>query len=211
MLQRARFERLIARLGGRPPGDAFAALAAAYDEPHRAYHTAAHIAACLAEFDAVQRSCDAPGQVEAALWYHDAIYDTHALDNEARSADWARSVLAEAGVPPSTIEAVAHLILITAHNRVPETHDARVLLDIDLSILGAPAATFDAYEREIRSEYQWVPEAQYRTARAGILQSFLDRSHIYATPEFAERLEQRARANLRRSIEALSPSRTPPA
>jgi predicted metal-dependent HD superfamily phosphohydrolase len=203
MLERARFERLIARLGGRPAESAFGALAAAYDEPHRAYHTTAHIVACLAELDAVRQLCDAPDQVEAALWYHDAIYDTHAADNEARSAAWARAVLSEAGVPPSTIETIAHLILITAHNRLPETRDQRVLLDIDLSILGAPKETFDAYEREIRVEYEWVPEEQYRTARARVLQSFLDRSHIYSTAQVAERLEQQARANLRRSIERL--------
>jgi predicted metal-dependent HD superfamily phosphohydrolase len=203
MLERARFERLVARLGGRPPSAAFTTLAAAYDEPHRAYHTGVHIAACLAELDAVRHLCDAPDHVEAALWYHDAIYDTHASDNEARSAAWARAVLAEAGVPVSTIETIAHLILITAHNRLPETRDQRVLLDIDLSILGAPAETFDAYEREIRSEYQWVPEEQYRTARTAVLQSFLDRSHIYSTTDIAGRLEQQARANLQRSIDRL--------
>jgi predicted metal-dependent HD superfamily phosphohydrolase len=44
---------------------------------------------------------------------------------------------------------------------------------------------------------------QYRAARAGVLQSFLDRSHIYSTAQVAERLEQQARVNLRRSIEQL--------
>jgi predicted metal-dependent HD superfamily phosphohydrolase len=76
------------------------------------------------------------------------------------------------------------------------------VLDIDLAILAADPAEFDEYERAIRAEYAWVPDENYRAARAKILQSFLDRERIYRTAPFAGR-EARARANIERALSRL--------
>ena len=82
--------------------------------------------------------------------------------------------------------------------------DASAITDIDLTILGAERARFDEYEADIRREYAFVPEDQFRRRRREILQSFLARPAIYATPWFHERYEARARENLSRSIGALT-------
>ena len=76
-------------LGIAPHADIYARLAATYREPHRHYHTAAHISACLDELDGARELASFPFEVEAALWFHDAVYDTRASDNEERSAQWA--------------------------------------------------------------------------------------------------------------------------
>lgn len=55
-----------------------------YSESHRAYHTLAHIQHCLDEFEQVRHLIANPDAVELALWYHDAIYDTKAKDNEEK-------------------------------------------------------------------------------------------------------------------------------
>jgi predicted metal-dependent HD superfamily phosphohydrolase len=65
-----------------------------------------------------------------------------------------------------------------------------------LSILGAPAARFAEYERQIRAEYSFVPQALFAEKRRAILQTFLARPRIYSTVHFHHALEQRARANL---------------
>lgn len=172
-------------------------------EPHRAYHDERHLAECLRlleEFRAL--AADAPA-VETALWLHDAIYDPARDDNEAQSAALARRMLQAAGVGADRIAQVEALILATRHLRTPRDADAQLVCDIDLAILGADDARFDEYERDIRREYAFVPEAAFRAARAAVLERFLQRSAIYTTPALHERLEVRARANLARSLRAL--------
>lgn len=187
----------------RAPDGVFETLVARYSEAHRAYHTLQHIEECFAQFDRVH-GARAPGEVGLALWFHDAIYDPRASDNEARSAEWARAVLVESGAPATTIEAVERLILATQHDATPQDHDAQIVVDIDLSILGADENRFQEYEVQVRREYQWVEENAFRRGRTDVLQAFLNRPFIYSTADFRARLGASARSNLTRSIAALS-------
>jgi predicted metal-dependent HD superfamily phosphohydrolase len=185
-----------------PPG-LLAELQARYAEPARAYHTQQHLRECFEHLDGASALAERLAEVQVALWFHDAIYDTRAQDNEARSAQWAREALDGAGVASEVGLRVHALVMATRHAAEPEGADATLLVDVDLSILGAPDARFAEYERQIRREYEWVPEPAYRGARAKVLRSFLDRPAIYGTPWFASRLEERARTNLARSIREL--------
>ena len=176
----------------------------AWAEPHRRYHTLQHLAECLALFERERALAERPGEVALALWFHDAVYDTSRHDNEAASAAWAARVLREAGASGEVVARVQSLILATCHDGVPATADARLLVDIDLAILGAAPARFDEYERQIRAEYAFVPEARFRTKRAEILRGFLERPALYVTAALAGRLEATARANLAQAIAGLA-------
>lgn len=175
----------------------------AYAETHRHYHTAAHIDACLREFDSVRSLARSGSEVEAALWFHDVIYDTRASDNEQQSAELASRFLASSGVSPSICARVHSHILATAHKGKPVDDDARLVVDIDLSILGQDEQVYDLFERSVREEYKWVPWFLYRRKRIEILRSFLDRESIYGTERFQQRYESAARSNLERAIRAL--------
>lgn len=175
-------------------------LLARYSEPQRHYHTRQHLTECLAEFETSSHLATRPAEVEAALWLHDAVYDPHRNDNEARSAGLARDIFGPAGIAETAIARVAEAILRTRHHAEPASDDERLLLDIDLSILAADAPRFDEYERQIRLEYAFVAEASFHARRGNLLKALLLRPHIYHLAEFRERLEQRARANLLRSI-----------
>ena len=191
------------RLGARSdPAPAHGEIHRAYSEPHRHYHTLEHIAHVLDRFDDIRSRVGAADAAELALWIHDFVYDPRAKDNEARSAAYARRLLGEGGVAPAVGERVTDLIMATCHASPPDAPDARYVVDADLSILGAPAAEFDRYERQVRQEYAFVSEPDWRTGRARILRVFLDRPRIFLTPEFAA-LEGPARANLERSIKGL--------
>ncbi|RIX81748.1 HD domain-containing protein [Acidovorax cavernicola] len=188
-------------LGVTAPDDALRLeLQRRYSEPQRHYHTMQHLGECLAWFDQEQALAERPGEVALALWFHDAIYDVHAHDNEARSADWARQALQAAGVNDAAADRVHALVMATRHDAVPEGRDAELLIDIDLSILGAERARFDEYERQVHLEYGFVAEEIRLPRRRAILQRFLDRPAIYATPRMHALLEARARENLQWSI-----------
>jgi predicted metal-dependent HD superfamily phosphohydrolase len=196
-----RWQETWSLLGRSAPPELLAALAGRYAEPHRAYHDLRHVLACLQGAAAVRSLLAAPAAVELALWYHDVVYDTHRGDNEERSAAFAAEQLRD--LPAGVVESIGALISTTRHDSAPATADGRFVVDIDLSILGAPPAVFDAYETAIRREYRWVPAPLYRRKRREILQTFLDRDRIFATDHFAV-LEPAARANLARSIARLA-------
>jgi predicted metal-dependent HD superfamily phosphohydrolase len=90
-----------------------AALDRRYREPHRFYHGWGHIRRCLAELDRCRRLASEPEAVELALWYHDAVYDPKAADNELRSALLAVQAARAAGLGEGFARAVSALILST--------------------------------------------------------------------------------------------------
>lgn len=178
-------------------------LIALYGGSGRHYHNLEHLRQCLAEFDGVRDLCGRPDAVEAAIFYHDAVYEPAGQENEERSARLAAETLRAHGVGETFCQSVAELILVTRHADDPPDDDGRLLADIDLSILGRPPEEFDAYERAIRREYAAVPGEQFRAGRAAILRRLLERPALYATDVFREKYEVAARANLKRSLEKL--------
>jgi predicted metal-dependent HD superfamily phosphohydrolase len=181
-------------------------LIARYSEPHRRYHTMTHIEDCLAQVAASTDMDDHQRTLmDAAIWFHDAIYDATRSDNEADSARLAAERLSAAGTGQAIIDEVSRLILLTAGHSVQagDAIGAR-LVSIDLSILGATPDRYDAYADAIRFEYGHVPEPLYRAGRAAILSRFLEGGRLFADPVWADRFEARARANLTREIAALT-------
>jgi predicted metal-dependent HD superfamily phosphohydrolase len=174
----------------------------AWREPHRRYHTLQHLGECLAFLDdaAVRDEASNAPVVEVALWFHDLVYDTQRGDNEERSADEAQSLLA-GHLSEQHVAQVVQLVLATK-DHVTEVPDGTVLLDVDLSILGASSARFAEYEAQIREEYAWVDDEAYRLGRRAVLARFAARPRLFATRVLHERLETRARENLARALAA---------
>ena len=182
---------------------AFGLIAAAYAEPHRHYHNARHVADCLRELGPVRGTLEQPLAAEAAVLFHDYVYDPARHDNENRSAVEAAAALRAVGWAEPLVEAVRGMVLATRHAGPPPAGDAAVVVDIDLSILGKGDEEFDAYERAIRQEYAHVPDDAYRAGRGTVLRGFLSRPRIYSTDYFADRYELPARRNLAQSLAAL--------
>lgn len=182
------------------------ALEAAYAEPHRRYHTRLHIEDCLAKLAAVPDLSEAERRVMAwAIWWHDAVYDPARGDNEMASAEFARRDLPSLGATTAEADEVARLILLTkGHTVASGDRLGALMISIDLSILGAEPATYDAYAEAIRQEYAHVPDAAFRAGRGRVLEGFLKSPMIFADPTFNATYEIRARQNLGREIRALA-------
>ncbi len=189
-----------------------------YREPHRFYHTWEHVTACLDELAPARSLCRDEAAVELALWCHDAILDPRARDNEKRSAAIARAAAVEMGLGEPVAAETEALVLATTHGAEAGESggesgtwaaDIRVVLDVDLAILGRPPREFAIYESNIRAEYSFLPDEDYRRGRSVVLQSFVRRPRIYRTPLFEEKYERQARANIQESLERLSPASRP--
>ena len=118
----ARWRSTWTGLGVTPPADeVHAGLIARYEEPHRRYHTVQHLDECFARLDDARALAEHIHEVELALWFHDAVYDTRRSDNEAQSAALARAEGVSAGLSESVLARVDSLILATRHDASPAT------------------------------------------------------------------------------------------
>ncbi|HEX2498790.1 MAG: HD domain-containing protein [Actinomycetes bacterium] len=205
----ARWEALLARVMADAPTGLIVShgreLLARYAEPHRRYHSTAHLAEVLDRVDELRGYASFVDLVRLAAWFHDAIYDPASADNEDRSARLAAETLDELGVRKQLYLEVSRLVLATrAHDPAAADRNGQVLSDADLAVLARPQPAYDDYSRAIRAEYAHVPPADFRTGRARILRALLDRPAIYATPPARARWEAAARANLARELADLA-------
>lgn len=187
--------------------DAVRSLIDRYSEPHRAYHNLTHILDCideLNEFDHQYKDdlTGIPGlpaldrsKLVLAIWYHDAIYDPKAKDNEEKSAEIFTLEAQSAGMSSEAVRDIGDMILATK-SHVSEHPNTSILLDIDLSILGRDPVTFAEYDAQIRAEYDFVPRLIYYPKRYEIMQGFLKRPRLFITDYFHKKYDAQARTNL---------------
>jgi predicted metal-dependent HD superfamily phosphohydrolase len=123
-------------------------------QPHRHYHTYRHLAECFEKVEDIISLAQHPAEVSVGLWFHDAIYDTQRHDIEERSANWARDAARDLGVSAESAQRIHDLIMFTRHAVEPAGIDAQVLVDADLSILGARPSRFQEYEAQVRRNLQ---------------------------------------------------------
>ena len=181
----------------------FEKLVQAYSEKHRGYHNSAHINAVLAEFANVSNYADDKAAIELALWFHDAIYKIHSSTNEKDSADWARNFIVQCKGSEAFANLVDSLIMATEHNFLPTKNDEKLIVDVDLSILGSSEAKYWEFEDSIRKEYKIIPWIIYRKKRIALLEYFLKREYVFSHEYFREKYEEKAKINLERAIDKL--------
>lgn len=175
-------------------------LLARYGEPHRAYHTAGHIAELLGWFDwvAERTGWTDAADVYMAIVFHDAIYDPLAKDNEARSADLARELVAASPKTQQLIQLTARHGALAPRDITADA-DAAHFLDCDMAILGAAPDAFATYDAAIAIEYRAIEANAFRTGRGAFLRRLLGQPRIFLSDLFHAELDARARDNLARA------------
>lgn len=177
----------------------------------RAYHTLHHVAEVLRLITAWEPT--PPPALLAAALYHDAVYDPrNGAENEKQSADLCRSACQSVLSEEETAEAERLILLTITHNPTPDDRNGILLTCADLWVLGGTPNDYATYAQAIRQEYAHVPDDAWRTGRARVLRTFLEREHIYPasshTPAGTDTREAAARHNLQSEIATLE-TRTP--
>lgn len=182
----------------------FSDLLLRYAEPHRRYHDLHHLAAVLRALDVLSPYADDIEAVRLAAWFHDAVYDPRAGDNEERSAVLAEQVLPAAGVPAATVSAVARLVRLTAtHDPAPGDSDGDVLCDADLAVLASSPEDYEGYVAGVRAEYSHLPDPLFAAGRATVVRCLLALPALFRTLHGEQHWERAARVNLERELRLL--------
>jgi len=180
-----------------------------YGEPQRAYHTLNHIEQLLVQFENIKHVLSEPHIIALALYYHDVIYDPTRSDNELKSAELATDALSPY-LSPEQCRQIHALIMMTANHQLDilidsdKYNDIAYLLDMDLSILGAPWPTYKQYAKAIRQEYKHVADDSYRDGRTAVLQGLLTHPTLYLTDHYYNQLETQARDNIKHELTSLA-------
>jgi predicted metal-dependent HD superfamily phosphohydrolase len=183
----------------------FADLVSQYNSDDRYYHVLTHVGELLDTADEMRDLAQDYTSIQLAIWFHDVVYDPRGQNNEVKSAEYARQALKKLGMPDRVISRVSDLILKTVtHVSENDDGDALILLDADLAPLGAEEEIFARQSSALRSEFDWVPDDEYRDSRIRILSGFLSRERIYQTDRMFNAREAKARSNLSRAIAELS-------
>ncbi|MFP5283649.1 MAG: hypothetical protein ACLGIF_09380, partial [Actinomycetes bacterium] len=167
-----------------------------YREPHRRYHTTAHLAYVLDQVGRLATDEDL-FYVRMAAWFHDAVYQIPPgqVTNEEASARLAVRRLGRVGLEQEDLNEVARLVRLTASHRPgPRDRNGALLCDADLAVLAGSPEEYAAYVAAVRAEYAAVPEEEFAAARLAVLTDLLAGEVFRTGP--GRRLTARARANL---------------
>lgn len=178
-------------------------LADRYDAAGRHYHTLEHLLHMLQQLHAVKDQVRDWNTILFSLYYHDAVYDASAKDNEGQSAELAAGHMQAMGVPAALIEKCKEQILATKDHQPATDPDTNFLTDADLAILGRDWPVYKEYSEKVRQEYTLYPDAIYRPGRKAVLRHFLDKERIFKTAYFSGRFEGQARQNLQQEYDSL--------
>jgi predicted metal-dependent HD superfamily phosphohydrolase len=190
------------RIGARDDvAGAGANLLGRWAEQHRAYHDLAHLDEVLTRVDLLADEAENVDAVRLAAWFHDAVYDPKASDNEERSAWLATTMLHRLQVPEPTVAQVARLVRVTAtHEAADDDRDAAVLCDADLGVLAATPERYSTYVDGVRREYAHVDDASFARGRAAVLRGLMAHQPLFRTTYGREHWERGARANVQAEL-----------
>lgn len=174
-----------------------------YTAPGRYYHNLDHLQ------DMIDKAFQNKEQIRDidtflfSVFYHDLVYDVKRKDNEEKSAEKAAERLRQLGVPENKIMTCRQQILATATHEAQENRDSRLLMDIDLAVLGSDPSAYENYAKMIRKEYAIYPSFLYKKGRKKVLRQLLEKQPLYHTQIFRKAYEEKARINMTNELNKL--------
>ncbi|KAE9365148.1 hypothetical protein N431DRAFT_430667 [Stipitochalara longipes BDJ] len=178
-------------------------LLSTYSEPHRHYHTTAHIYSMLQHFSSCLPQITNPTVVGLAIIFHDWEYLPHSPPgwSEEQSIVHFGVFAEEIHLPSDLVETVKRYITATISHKLPpedeDDGDLKLFLDFDLEVLSRERKDYVRYTKQIRKEYGQFDDQLFCWGRKDFLEKYLGRERLFLSDVFFERCEERAKENLK--------------
>lgn len=188
----------------------FESVISGYYEPHRRYHVPEHLLTGLEDLDLyLQENPDVLKPWEVALlilafFWHDETWGT-TVDDKSNVAESARGALImgeQTGVSRGGRRLLKGMVQVTDHKTAPTNLLERLIICLDLVILGKEWPMYRLYARFVRQEYPQYTDAQWCTGRPNFMK-VLAAHQLYPVPYSRAKYEAQAKENIRREIELL--------
>ena len=187
-----------------------------YSVKNRYYHNLEHIYSMCDYWEMYKHKFEYPNYVFYAIIYHDIIYKTrpgYMSSSEQMSAmyffyevfdkKWFNLNSGFGSYIMLLIESTEHVNRSKTRMPSMKNSEVKLLLDIDLSIIGSSEEEYNTYCKNIRKEYNFYPNFLYNKGRLDVLQELLKREKIFLTKEFSK-FEKKARINIQNEINLLT-------
>ncbi len=144
----------------------------AWREPHRYYHTEAHLQKLLEDIALLAQQGDIDQAEKEVLqvvaFFHDWVYDVLARDNEEQSA---QVFMQYAENHPNALQ-IRDIILATKDHQSNDKL-GRIFCALDMRVVTHSSfVQLLEWEKQIFQEYQWLDYSLYKVARLQILDKF---------------------------------------
>jgi pantetheine-phosphate adenylyltransferase len=143
-----------------------------WKEPHRYYHNESHLQFLLGEIEGLAHE----GRISTAqkeillmiAFFHDAVYDATAPDNEEKSAELFKHVTGENDNTSTIVQAI-----LDTKTHQPASDISRIFSELDMAVVTrSDFKELLAWEKGIAKEYQFVDYSLYKTGRIALLEHF---------------------------------------
>ncbi len=196
--QRVRHPNLVASLLEKVVGE--------YDDLTRDYHGVGHLDYGFEWLQRLEKYLTDPAMLNLIWLNHDRYWAYGCSQNEFWSGKMAVVDATQFGMNGKDLAVLDAGINATKHHLVPgdypgQIEDLKILLDIDLSGLGAPLEDFMRTNAAVRAEAGNTSEADIVSGQRKFALSMLERNQIFQTRHFADR-EAQARSNLQLLVDA---------
>ncbi|MFE4194800.1 DUF4031 domain-containing protein [Paenarthrobacter sp. NPDC056912] len=151
-----------------------------WGEDGRKYHSRTHLLAVLEALDILTEPALPARTVALAAWFHDAVYEGVAGQDEEESARLAEDRLAATGLAAGDVAEVARLVRLTStHSPEAGDHAGALLCDADLSVLGGDEQSYARYLAAVREDYARVSDADFAKGRAAVVRHLLELDPLF--------------------------------
>lgn len=186
-----------------------------YSEPHRYYHTLAHVEEMLRLLENYRGIAHNYFHLAFAIWFHDIIWDPKSKSKEEQSAFFAcealkiiisktgTSQIIDKGDMETAIryncDIIKALILATKYTNPQEDQDCQLICDLDLYRFSGDMATQDT--QDIRQEHAYASDEEFVRGREKFLLNMATRGYIFQTQTFRALFEEKATDNIRKQAD----------